>query len=544
MKKNTKIITIKPLTLLAAALVALLFARLIAQAWVADDAYITFRVVDNIVNGYGAVWNANERAQVYTHPLWMLLHIPFHALWGDIYHTTILLSLACFAAALAYAIRAQSLPPAQSAIAIALPLTISLPIAHYAVCGLENPLSMLLVAAFAYHLKPAPNYKWKTLAIISALMVLNRIDLGLITAPFWLCQLAKHKGKLPYKQFLPGAALLALWFTFSLVYYGFVFPNTKFAKLHSGAPTAELITHGLYYVLDLCIRDLASVILIACILYASIRSRTSPQRLMLALGGLLYILYIIAIGGDFMGGRFWAVPVFLFAILLPSTFPATFFARPRTLLIWCLSLAAIFTYSEYQRAQALAICMQDLPPPTGTEEDKEVVCGVQGIIDERSFYDTSTTLFTPGSWLPRAEISGLWAEKGRELRAAPPAEAQVIGASGMIAYEAGPAVIFIDKFALGEPLLARLPMKAGEWRIGHFERAIPEGYVTARSTGDTGEMDESLAQYYLRLRKILADPLFSPTRLRTIWGFQTGEYAPLRNDYVTRHCEEFYQSCQ
>ena len=27
-------------------------------AWVAEDAFITFRAVDNLLNGYGPVWNA------------------------------------------------------------------------------------------------------------------------------------------------------------------------------------------------------------------------------------------------------------------------------------------------------------------------------------------------------------------------------------------------------------------------------------------------------------------------------------------------------
>ena len=43
------------------------------NAWLSDDAYITFRTVDNLINGYGLTWNVVERVQAYTHPLWMLL---------------------------------------------------------------------------------------------------------------------------------------------------------------------------------------------------------------------------------------------------------------------------------------------------------------------------------------------------------------------------------------------------------------------------------------------------------------------------------------
>jgi hypothetical protein len=45
----------------------------IRNAWICDDAYITFRTVDNFIQGYGLRWNIQERVQTYTHPLWMFL---------------------------------------------------------------------------------------------------------------------------------------------------------------------------------------------------------------------------------------------------------------------------------------------------------------------------------------------------------------------------------------------------------------------------------------------------------------------------------------
>jgi hypothetical protein len=49
----------------------LLYAVVVVwKAWVCDDAYITFKTVDNFVEGYGLRWNVLERVQVHTHPLW------------------------------------------------------------------------------------------------------------------------------------------------------------------------------------------------------------------------------------------------------------------------------------------------------------------------------------------------------------------------------------------------------------------------------------------------------------------------------------------
>ena len=63
-------------TLRYAGLFLLLFI-LVRNLWVSDDAFITLRTVSNFLQGYGLVWNAGERVQVFTHPLWMFLLIPF-----------------------------------------------------------------------------------------------------------------------------------------------------------------------------------------------------------------------------------------------------------------------------------------------------------------------------------------------------------------------------------------------------------------------------------------------------------------------------------
>ena len=60
-------------TLVAGAFVLVFTYVFLANSWIGDDAFITFRVVDNFVHGYGLTFNPAERVQAYTHPLWMLL---------------------------------------------------------------------------------------------------------------------------------------------------------------------------------------------------------------------------------------------------------------------------------------------------------------------------------------------------------------------------------------------------------------------------------------------------------------------------------------
>ena len=43
----------------------LAFALVVLRlGWMSDDAYISFRTVWNLVNGYGLTWNTDERVQV------------------------------------------------------------------------------------------------------------------------------------------------------------------------------------------------------------------------------------------------------------------------------------------------------------------------------------------------------------------------------------------------------------------------------------------------------------------------------------------------
>ncbi len=519
---------------------AILALRVLSHAWVSDDAYITFRVVDNAINGLGLTWNPGQRVQVYTHPLWMLLHLPLYALTGNIYVSTLALSLCCFAAACALAFRAQPARTPATALALFVPLAACAPIVDFATSGLENPLSMLLIAAFACYLRPAPNYNYTALATLTALMLLTRLDLGLIPAPFWLWQLSTRR--IPLKSLLPGFALLAFWFAFSLLYYGFIFPNTKYAKLNTGLPVASLLRQGLYYLQDLCIRDLPSPLILAFSLIAAARRRPLPHSL-LALGSGLYMAYVIVIGGDFMSGRFWAVPLFTCILLLPRNLPATCFATLRSTAVWLLFFSILALCPTPQRTALLSGCLTRVPPLTAENPIPANVCNLSGIYDERSYYENVSALFPPGSWQPRSVIGGYWQDLGLALKAVPSTTPQLISASGMEAFLAGPHNIFIDKYAITSPLLARLPMKSGDWRIGHFTRDIPEGYPQSLKNGDTSGMERDLGEYAAALSTITAAPLFSLARLKTILAFNTGQYENLRNAYITRHCAEFFEAC-
>jgi hypothetical protein len=93
----------------------------------------------------------------------------------------------------------------------------------------------------------------------------------------------------------------------------------------------------------------------------------------------------------------------------------------------------------------------------------------------------------------------------------------------MLGYYAGPQVHIIDSVALADPLLSRLPAE-GDWRIGHFERAIPPGYIETLESGSNRLSDPSVAAYYDRLSLVIRGPLWDTKRLAAVWRLDTGRY--------------------
>ncbi|HEY6877051.1 MAG TPA: hypothetical protein VI299_03490, partial [Polyangiales bacterium] len=278
---------------LAVGAVAVLLGLVLRSGWVAEDAYITLRTVDNFVHGQGLRWNVDERVQAYTHPLWMLMLSAGYFVTREAFATTILLSVfTTAAAALTLVGLARTAGHAVAAIVL---LTVSRGFVEFSTGGLENPLSHLLIAVFVglYAVRGAP---LRQLALVAALTLCNRTDAILVIAPALL-----HAGWLEYravglKETARSLAIgLSPWFAwelFSLFYYGFPFPNTAYAKLNTGLPRLEVLRQGCVYWVNALAFDVSlHIVALAAVAVAVMQRR--PRDLALALGLLLYTLYVI-----------------------------------------------------------------------------------------------------------------------------------------------------------------------------------------------------------------------------------------------------------
>ena len=111
---------------------------LVRSAWVADDAFITLRTVDNFVRGYGLTWNPSERVQAYTHPLWMFVLSAGYALTREPFYTTVALSFALNTLAVLLFVFCLARTPRGAILGIVV-LLASKAFVDYSVSGMENP---------------------------------------------------------------------------------------------------------------------------------------------------------------------------------------------------------------------------------------------------------------------------------------------------------------------------------------------------------------------------------------------------------------------
>lgn len=505
---------------LCAVLLVGLAAALVRVAWVGDDAYITLRTVENFIHGHGLVWNLGERVQVYTHPLWLFLLTGVRLLTGESYFGTIALSWGLTLASAALLVRLAGHGAAAAAVAAL--LLGSRSFLDYGVCGLENPLSFVLLAALAgvATSNAEPRLRWRWTVLLAALAATNRLDLGLLCTPLLL---ANWRGR-TFGDWLLQTALgmtpLLAWLLFATVYYGSPFPITALAKATNlGVPAFDLWRQGLYFFEFTWTHDPLTLLTIGAGTCLGLVCGPAGSR-PLALGMVLYCAYIVAVGGDFMGGRFFTPP-FVVAVAILARILGQGRAWP--------AVATLATAT-------VATLLPGLPDWTHRPaSDAAPEPDYHGIADERRVYYAQQGLLSPQRSVPEPGVLT------RNLRAVGRERPLVMiyGVAGRYPFEAGELLHVVDHCLL-DPLLMRLPVPNPQsWRIGHFVRAMPEGYLESLAQDRPLVHHAGLARYHAALKPVIdvRVPLFAPERLQALWDLWTGKHAAGLAAYVA---EDYY----
>jgi arabinofuranosyltransferase len=500
---------------LFAAVIAIFAWLVIRDAWLCDDAFITFRVVDNFHNDYGLRWNVVDRVQVFTHPLWCLLLVALGWMAGNLPLAAILFSILMSVAAFLLILPRPGREN-WDLVLLALLIPASKAVVQFGTSGLEGPLAYLLLVLLILAgggLKPDWHRNDRWVPLLGAAIVLTRPDLLLIVAPFCLAWVARKGFRRAAASIAVGAAVIAIWEIFSFVYFGSLFPNTALAKLYTGLPFFGGVLQGIHYIADFVLRDPAGVVgLATCVLLLMFR-RNDLQARAVCTGILFYVLFVVAIGGDFMSGRFFAVPVFLAVAEAIRTNGEN--TRPLA--------------DSFPGASAAAIILVVIHF-FGFNGFVTSNISRNGIADERRVYAPALSLAAVYDGGPIQRVS--WVRAAQELGKTGPSVMRAI-AVGVVGYYGGPNVHVLDVNALGDPLLSRLPARS-ESRIGHFERRIPLGYEDSLQSGNLVLEDLDLKEYCQVVWSVTRGPVWSTTRLGQSNRLITGGYDLLLDTYLSR----------
>jgi arabinofuranosyltransferase len=513
-----------PLIIIIASL--LLTLVLVKTAWLCDDAFITLRTIDNFVHGYGLRYNIIERVMAYTHPLWLfLLAIPYY-FFRDPFYTPILISILLTLLSVFIVVYKISSSKFNSFLFISL-LIVSKSFVDYSTSGLENVLSHLISVIFIYvYLKDyTAGKKILFLSFITSAAILNRMDTALIYLPLVIQLLIQSKNKKYILLVLYGIIPIIIWTIFSIIYYGYPFPNTYYAKLNTGIPKLELFSQGLYYFINSLKFDPITLILtLGTILYIFIKRE--KKYISLVSGLVLYLLYIIYIGGDFMSGRFFSLP-FITALIILSDIVSI-----KTWFFKVIAFVAVY----------LLMFLTPNPPVLSgiSYSDKNAnFLEEQGISDERGYYYSNASLWKAinGEKMPNhpmIETAKRLSETNEQIFLA--------GAIGFLGYYAGPNMFVMDIYALSDPFLSKFNVVKYDpifgaayekkfrrkspkyWRIGHFLRPLFPGYTLSLLKNTASFDDKNLNELFNEVKVITQGDIFSYERFSYIWKMNTGSY--------------------
>ncbi|HEV2071421.1 MAG TPA: hypothetical protein VGR26_16660 [Acidimicrobiales bacterium] len=488
------------------------------RRWVTDDAFINFRIVDNLVSGHGPVFNIGERVEAATSTLWLAILTGAQLLPGDVplEWWSVFLGIAATAIGVYFGQRgALTLVggsgrwwlPLGALVFVALP-----PVWDFTTSGLENGLSFgwlgvayaSVAAVFAH---PLWTWKrWAPLAVLVSLGPLVRPDLGLywVALGAGMLMALGRRGKRSY-----AGALLALtavpvaYQVFRMGYYASLVPNTALAK----EAALSRFDQGWIYLKDLVapywlLVPFTVVVLVAVWLVPRGNRRHAAIWLTPAVAGAVHTFYVVRLGGGYMHGRM-LLPAVL-AVLLPVM-------AVRVSKVTAPAVAAVFVWA--------LVCSTSLRVSYLVEDPSGL------LVDERHFYqinaadpvDPNKLSTHPVTLHDYRRMQFMDAVRRYEaVRRDDPTYVEMVmlevveqrplvdahegrdvvamGNLGIFGYAVGDRAFLADAAGLADPIAARIqiPEDAHRGKPGH-EKGLPLVWFRARFTSPTADGAEQAA---------------------------------------------------
>lgn len=296
-----------------------LFTCLLLTGGGLDDSFITYRYARHLASGHGITWNIGEPpVEGYTSFMWVILNAIPIALGGSPLLASKLLTSAAACAVIILALGgAHPIQERPWRAALAALVALCTPIAYYTQTGMETVFftALAFVSTGLALREFAGNRRPVWLMVASALFGLTAITrpegvllFGLVAVSGLSLRRSPGEGVLSRRELaLFAVPFLAIWLTYflwRLQHYGWLFPNTYYAK-HSGNRLLNLPL-GIYYLATAWAPYLAVPFALGALAWVATPTHEGDtlfrrtQQLALRLGGacLVYLIYIAWVGGD------------------------------------------------------------------------------------------------------------------------------------------------------------------------------------------------------------------------------------------------------
>ncbi|MEO8447750.1 MAG: tetratricopeptide repeat protein [bacterium] len=456
----------------------------INNKFIQDDAFISFRYIQNFVNGNGLVFNIGERVEGYTNLLWVLILSVFVSLKINVESISQILSV-LFGVAVIYMtyllsglIRMREDLKGSKKIksddndaqvnyfnlipSVMLVCTGSF--IFWAVSGMETTMFITFcLLGIYYYVKgrnsEAVNYKFPLFIVLATLTRpegLYFFGLIMIHKLFLSIKEKKSEG---IKEFFSKNNILSylvfiipviLYFVIRYSYYGYLFPNTFYAK--TGSSSAYL-TAGLEYFEKFFTSYMLYGVVLLLPLYLLKKKENFFEISLFYLLIIPFMLYVIYVGGDVLKQNRFFLPVLPLIYILFAKFLTEIYFIIKIKFSRSFAFAAVFIISGFICFYYYSSQKENL--------DKDIA-SENGLVD-------------------KMKISGNWFKSKQQLLGRPlTLAATTIGA---VSYFAGSDVNVIDLLGLTDKEIAHNPKLIPEISAGEYgwkERKYNADYVMSR----------------------------------------------------------------
>jgi arabinofuranosyltransferase len=322
--------------------------------FIQDDAYTSLRYVSNFLEGKGLVFNEGERVEGYTNFLWVMILSGTALIVKVIYPSEQLIQILPaitqslsvifgFTLLLTTFFLTQKIIPAQKKESItnrivtfipAILILYSTPFIYWSVSGMETSLfATLTLLSILFILKFETKKNRIAFVIVSVMnsflrpegMIFFFILFGYeLVERFFESEekkIVKRIKKMCSKELMTALAAylipLIIYLAFRLVYYGYPFPNTFYAKTEF---SVEFLERGFGYFINFTEQYLLFGLLLLPIIIQLLRKQLSKDEKIISRFAFLWSVLVIIIGGDVLPVNRFFLPVMplIFILLVNS----------------------------------------------------------------------------------------------------------------------------------------------------------------------------------------------------------------------------------